>query len=104
MFTYYTYDSLTLWDDPAVHNHIPEQFIQDYWVVAYLRAVLLMYHHRLPSPLIFFESQVAPGKSDLSLRMENRMVPVSPTGTRASLPKIEVMGTTYRTCDCILRS
>jgi hypothetical protein len=29
--------------------------------------------------------------------MENGMVPVSPTGTRASLPKIEVMDTTYRT-------
>ena len=49
----------------AVHNLIPEQFIKNYWLVAHLKAVLLMYHHRLPSPLFFFESQVAPGKSEM---------------------------------------
>jgi len=57
-------------------------------------AVLLMYHHRLPSPASIFESQDAPGKSHVSLRMENGMVPVSPTGTSASLPNIEVTGMT----------
>ncbi len=43
-------------------------------------AALLMYHHLLPSPAFFFESQDAPGKLHVSLRMENGMVPVSPTG------------------------
>ncbi len=68
-----------------------------YWVVAHFSAQLLMYHHRLPSPASFFESQDAPGKSLVSLRIENGMVPVSPTGTSPSLPNIEVMGTTYKT-------
>ncbi len=37
-------------------------------------AQLLMYHHRLPSPASFFESQAAPGKPVVPLRIENRMV------------------------------
>ena len=81
-----------------------ELFIDNYWLVTHFRAVLLIYHHRLPSPAPFFESQIAPLKSGFSLRMENGIVPVSPTSIRASRPKIEVMGTTYRTCDCVLRS
>ena len=72
-----------------------------YWLVAHFTAQLLMYHHRLPS---FLESQDAPGKSLVSLRIENGMVPVSPTGTNPSLPKMEVMGTTYKTWDCMRRS
>ena len=68
-----------------------------YWLVAHFMVLLLMYHHRLPSPAPSLESHDAPEKSLVCLRMENRMVPVSPTGTRASLPKIKVMGTTYRT-------
>jgi hypothetical protein len=34
-----------------------------YWLasVAHLRAVLLMYHHRLPSPAPLLESHIAPG-------------------------------------------
>jgi hypothetical protein len=67
-----------------------------YWLVAHFMAQLLIYHHRLPSPASFFESQDAPGKSLVSLRIENGMVPVSPTGTNPSLPKMEVMGTTYK--------
>ena len=67
-------------------------------------AALLMYHQRLPSPAPIFVSHDAPSKSLLSLRMVNGMVPVSPTGTSASLPNIEVTGTTYRTCDCMRRS
>jgi hypothetical protein len=56
------------------------------------------------------DSHDGPSKSLLSLRMVNGMVPVSPTGTSASLslPNIEVMGTTYRTSlasfDCMRRS
>ncbi len=65
--------------------------------MAHFRAVLLMYHHWLPSPAPFFESQIASLKSGFSLRMEGGMVPLSPTGIRASRPKIEVMGTPYRT-------
>ncbi len=75
-----------------------ELFIDNYWLVAHFRAVRLIYHHRLPSPAPFFESKIAPLKSGFSLRMENGIVPVS---IRASRPKIEVMGTTYRTCDCV---
>ncbi len=67
-------------------------------------AELLMYHQRLPSPAPIFVSHDAQSKSLLSLRMVKGMVPVSPTGTSASLPNIEVMGTTYRTCDCMRRS
>ncbi len=43
-------------------------------------------------------------KSGFSLRMKNGMVQVSSTGTRASLSKIEVMGTTYRTCNFLRRA
>ncbi len=32
-----------------------------YWLVAHLRAELLIYHHRLPSPAPLLESHVAPG-------------------------------------------
>ncbi len=81
-----------------------ELFINNYWLVAHFMALLLTYHHRFPSPAPFFESQVAPSKSGFSWRMENGIVPVSPTGTRASLPRIEEMGTTYRTRDCMRRS
>ena len=42
-----------------------------YWLVAHFMVQLLMYHHRLPSPASFFESQDAPGKSLISLRIEN---------------------------------
>ena len=81
-----------------------ELFINNYWLVAHFMALLLTYHHRFPSPAPFFESQVAPSKSGFSWRMESGIVPVSPTGTRASLPRIEEMGTTYRTRDCMRRS
>ncbi len=40
--------------------------------------------------MTLFESQIMPLKSGFSLRMENGMVPVSPTGTRAIRPKIEI--------------
>ena len=65
-----------------------------YWLVAHflVMAQLLMYHHRLPSPASFFESQDAPGKSFVSLRIENGMVPVSPTGTSPSLPNMDQYG------------
>jgi hypothetical protein len=33
-------------------------FLMNYWLVAYLRAVLLMYHHRLPSPAPLLASQM----------------------------------------------
>ena len=72
----------------------PRLFLMNCWLVAHLRAVLLMYHHRLPSPAPLLESHIAPGKSVFSLLMENRMVPVSLTGTRTGLLKMEVMGTT----------
>jgi hypothetical protein len=67
-------------------------------------AQLLMYHHRLPSPTSIFESQAAPGKSVDSLRIEKGIVPVSPIGTSARLPNMEVTGMTYSTRDCMRRS
>ena len=62
------------------------------------------YHHLHPSPSPGFESHDAPSKSADSPRMLWGMVPVSPTGTTGSLPKIDVMGSTYSTCLLILRS
>ena len=50
------------------------------------------------------ESHTAPGYDAESERMEKGIVPVSPTGISASLPRIEVMGTTYKTCLFSLRS
>ena len=69
-----------------------ELFINNYWLVPHFMALLLTYHHRFPSPAPFFESQVAPSKSGFSWRMENGIVPLSPTGKRASLTRIEEMG------------
>ena len=67
-------------------------------------AQLLMYHHQLQSPAPIFESQAAPGKSVDSLRIDKGIVPVSPIGTSASLPNMEVTGMTYSTRDCLWRS
>ncbi len=59
--------------------------------------MLLTYHHRFPSAPLGLESQTAPRKMLASLRMEYGMVPVSPTGTSANLPNMDVMGITYIT-------
>jgi hypothetical protein len=89
--TYYsTYDLLWLLRiSSAQWTRSSELFIKNYWLVAHFRAALLMYHHRLPSPVPFFKSQIAPLKSCSSVRMENRKVPVSPTGTSASLQQAQ---------------
>jgi hypothetical protein len=64
---------------------------------AHFRAKLLTYHHQFLSVPLGLELQAAPGKVLASLCMENRMVPVSPTGTSANLPNMDVMGITYST-------
>ena len=102
IFILLTGSSLT-WKPPRKWMLL-EIVVSIYWLVAHFMAQLLMYHHRSPSPASFFESQEAPGKSLVSLRIENGMVPVSPTGTNPSLPQMEVMGTTYKTWDCMGRS
>ena len=37
----------------------PGLLFMNYWLVAHLRAVLLMYHHQLPSPVSLLESHIA---------------------------------------------
>ena len=70
----------------------------------HVSAHVLTYHHRLPSPAPGLESQLAPGYEADSERIEWGIVPVSPAGTSASLPRMDVMGTTYNTCLLSLRS
>ncbi len=64
-----------------------------YFLVAHFKAKLLTYHHWLQSAPLDFKSQAAPGEVLASLRIEYGMVPVSPTGKRASLPNIDVTST-----------
>jgi len=54
-----------------------------------LKAHVLMYHHRLPSPDPSLVSNAASTKSLAFWRIANGMVPVSPMGTTGSLPKID---------------
>ena len=59
-----------------------------------LKAHVLMYHHRLPSPAPSLVSKAAPTKSAACCRMEYGIVPVSPTGTTGSLPRMDSTGRT----------
>ena len=72
----------------------------------HVSAQVLTYNHLLPSPAPGLESHVAPGYEADSERMEKGIVQVSPgpAGTNASLPGMEAMGTTYKTCWFSLRS
>ncbi len=54
-----------------------------------LKAHVLMYHHRLPSP-----APSLPTKSAACCRMEYGIVPVSPTGTTGSFPRMDSTGRT----------
>mmetsp|Transcript_55961 Transcript_55961/g.117092 ORF Transcript_55961/g.117092 Transcript_55961/m.117092 type:complete len:94 (-) Transcript_55961:893-1174(-) len=59
-----------------------------------LKAQVLMYHHRLPSPAPSLVSKAAPTKSAACCRMEYGIVPVSPTGTTGSFPRMDSTGRT----------
>ena len=65
-------------------------------VVGHDRAQELTYHSLLPSPSPGSVSQEAPSTSCSSSLMLNGMVPVSPTGTRGSFPRMGQIGITYR--------
>ncbi len=59
-----------------------------------LKAHVLMYHHRLPSPDPSLVSNAASAKSLAFRRISNGMVPVSPIRITCSLPRIDSAGIT----------
>lgn len=68
---------------------------RDYYIRdAQVMAHELTYHHLHPSPLPGSESHDAPGNSADSPRIRYGKVPVSPTGTKGSFPKMCVTGRT----------
>jgi hypothetical protein len=72
--------------------------------VAHFKAKVLMYHHLQQSALFSCVPQEAPGNVFTSLLMEYRIVPVSPAGPTGILPRTDVIGMTWSTYICILRS
>ena len=58
---------------------------------------VLTYHHLLPSPAPSALSNAAPTKSSALPRIEKGIVPVFPTGTTGSLPRIDEIGSTQKT-------
>ncbi len=59
-----------------------------------LKAYVLIYPHLLLSPAPVLVSNAVPTKSSACCRMQYGIVPVSPTGTTGSFPRIDSAGST----------